>query len=63
MNLDPVTRDRVYRTIRGAVIAFLGAGTVAGLHAVAGMDFGAATPFAVALISVLINALHVHTGG
>ena len=44
----------------GAIMAGLGAGVVAALQFLQGLDFGSYTPFIVALASILINAARVY---
>ena len=55
-------KDDLYRILKGAIMAGLGATVVFAANAAMGMDFGPATPYVVAIASIILNTLHVATG-
>ena len=62
IKLSEETKAKLYKIAKGAAIAGLGAALVAVAEMLGAMEFGAWTPWAVALASVLVNAAKVVKG-
>ena len=62
MKLSKETKAKLYKIAKGAAIAGLGAAFVAIAEMLGATEFGAWTPWAVALSSVLVNAAKVLKG-
>ena len=62
MKLSEETKAKLYKIAKGAAIAALGASLVAVAEMLGAMEFGAWTPWAVALASILIYLAKVMKG-